>query len=120
MVNRLEQLQRISFHDAQLEEASRCYLYGFHRASIVLSASAQEAHLKRVTGREDEYVGHTADLIKEALRREIIDNSLAEAARSVFKKRNKVVHENHDPSHDEAKEILALAKGVVSALLFSN
>lgn len=39
----------MEFADPQLEEASRCYLYGFSRAAVVLAVAAVETQLKRVT-----------------------------------------------------------------------
>lgn len=45
IVNRWEQLDPLPFDNPQSEEASKAYLYGFYRSSVVLSASALEGHL---------------------------------------------------------------------------
>ena len=50
IVHKWEQLDRLTFSDPQLEEASRAYLYGCYRAAVVLSASALEKHLKHIEG----------------------------------------------------------------------
>lgn len=48
IVDRWEQLERLPFDDPQLEEASKAFLYGFYRASVVLCASAVETELKQL------------------------------------------------------------------------
>ena len=48
IVDRWEQLERLPVDDPQLEEASRTFLYGFYRASVVLCASAVETQLKLI------------------------------------------------------------------------
>lgn len=52
IVDKWEQLDPLPFDDPQLEEASKAYLYGFYRSSVVLSASALEKHLKRAAGND--------------------------------------------------------------------
>jgi hypothetical protein len=110
MVDRGAGLDPVSFNDPQLEEASRCYLYGFYRASIVLSAAAVEMHLKRCTGTEwfDTY----NKLVEKAKLPEGVGNS----AQEVFRTRRRVVHEGEEVSPDKTLLILGLAKEVINHL----
>ena len=82
IVDRSEQLEPISPSDTQLEEASRCYLYGFYRASIVLSATALESYLNP----EGEWVvnGFYEHVVQKAVAKGMIDESLGFAAKDVF------------------------------------
>jgi hypothetical protein len=115
LVERAEPLESFSFHDERLEEASRCYLYGFHKAAIVLAASAVEAHLKTVTGQER--FKYYEDLIKGAEWSGVLDKVDAEAAETIFKKRNDVVHRSWKPTPKDAGEVLYLARKLVDVLL---
>ena len=51
IVKRAGSLDVLKFADPQLNEASRCYLYGFFRAAVILSASALETNLRTAIGR---------------------------------------------------------------------
>ena len=108
-------LQPFTFHDERLEEASRCYLYGFYKAAIVLGASAVEAHLKTITGQErfERY----DELIEGARWKGVLDKGYAEMAKNMFKKRNDVVHSAWKPTPQDAKEVLDLARKLVDTLL---
>jgi hypothetical protein len=46
VVERAFVLEVLDFSDPQVNEASRCYLYGFFRGAVVLSASALESNLR--------------------------------------------------------------------------
>src|SRR2546425_2279298 len=50
VVERASVLEVLDFPDPQLNEASRCYLYGFFRGAVVLSASALESNLRLAIG----------------------------------------------------------------------
>ena len=43
LLDRSARLASLTFRDEQLAEASRCYLYGFWRATVVLSATALDS-----------------------------------------------------------------------------
>ena len=110
IVDRWEQLDPLPLAEPQLEEASRAFLYGFYRASIVLSASALEMQLKRSTGRD--WLETYRKLVEEAVRRGKLNEASAVGAKHVFQWRRAVVHENAAPTHDDAKEVLSLARKV--------
>lgn len=48
VVKRASDFDWLSFSDLQVWEASRCYLYGFFRAAVLVAASALEDRLKTV------------------------------------------------------------------------
>ncbi len=114
MVDRWERLEPLSFEDPQLAEASRCYLYGFYRATIALSAAAVETQLKRATGRErsENYPA----LVREAVKSGKLGSEFEQPANDMFKTRNEVVHEGDEPEKDLAMEILDRARLILSAL----
>jgi hypothetical protein len=115
IVDRWEQLDPLPFSDQQFEEASKAYLYGFYRASVVLSASTLEKHLKRAVGvyQFDTYKG----LVEDAAVHLGADGAWIAQAKTVFRIRNTVVHDDHAPEHDEAGEVLSNTRGVLTSLL---
>jgi hypothetical protein len=114
ILRRIAQLEALEFSDPQLEEASRCYLYGFNRAAVVLAAASVETHLKRITGKDwfDKY----KDLVDTAFWAGRLDGPHREAATKVFQIRRQVVHDGVTPSIDETASSLALARSVVESL----
>lgn len=100
------------FDDAQLEEAPRTFLYGFYRASVVLCASAVETQLKRIVPSAPAVDGPFS-LIQSGQTTKLITRDLADIAKDLFRFRNRVVHDNLEPSHDEAKERLGVARMLV-------
>jgi hypothetical protein len=114
LVDQWGQLERLSFDDPQLLEASKTFLYGFYRASVVLRASAVETRLRQLAGGSDQAYGF--ELIKAAEKRKLIRRDLADHARDVFQIRNRVVHDNQEPPSDQAKEVLGLARMLVAEM----
>jgi hypothetical protein len=114
MVERGTELEALSFEDPQLEEASRCYLYGFYRAAIVLSASAVESRLKVITGQV--WLDNYPELFKGAASRGALNPESADWALHVFRQRNKIAHDAWKPQYDDAKEILGIARKIVREL----
>ncbi len=106
----------LEFHDPQLEEASRCFLYGFYRATVVLSAEAVDECLKEATGKTDGSYGDRVEFAfwkgKLGANRKL----LAEPTKDLFNMRNDVVHNHRNPTEDEAGQILGMAKNVVDHL----
>jgi hypothetical protein len=116
LVNEISAHDPLDFHDPQLEEASRCFLYGFYRATIVLSAEAVDECLKEATGKRD---GSYRDRVKTAFLKCKLGEDyklLAEPTETLFDKRNRVVHHKWNPTEDEAGQILGMAKKVVDHL----
>lgn len=116
MVDRGARLEPISFQDPQLEEASRCYLYGFYRASIVLSAAAVEMHLKRSLGKREDSFHKFNDLVAEAESNNKLTRDLSGSAIEISRIRNPVAHAGSESDHDNAILILGLAKEVIHHL----
>jgi len=113
IVDRWEQLERLSFDDPLLMEASKTFLYGFYRASVVLCASAVETQLKRLIPAASDRNG-VSDLIKAAETAKLIEPDLASHARDLFTFRNRVAHDSRDPPYDKAKEVLGVARMLVT------
>jgi hypothetical protein len=127
VVERAASLETLSFSDPQLSEASRCYLYGFFRGTVLLSASALETALRAAVGTSGlERVnagreGFFSRLVDEAVsegrlgkpRRVGDEPELAAYSRKIFKTRNAVAHGGYDPPSKTAEEILNIAREVV-------
>jgi len=115
IVDRWEQLDRLPFDHPQLEEASRTFLYGFYRASVVLCASAVETQLKHIVPSARDADGPFS-IIQSAQEGKLIGRYHADIAKDLFTFRNRVVHDNRDPTHDEAKAWLGYARKLVGEL----
>jgi hypothetical protein len=114
MVDRGGELEPLYFRDVQLEEASKCYLFGFLRASVVLAAAAVESHLKRATGIDK--FKYYEQLVDTAFMGGLLTSALSTAAKHIFDTRNTIVHKNGD-ARECAAEILSLAREVVDHLV---
>jgi hypothetical protein len=116
LVNEGSALDPLDFHDPQLEEASRCFLYGFYRATIVLSAAAVEKYLKEATGKKSGTYPALVDFALWSGKLGANEEFLAGPTKVLFEKRNDVVHNNWNPPEQEAGEILGVARKVVDHL----
>jgi hypothetical protein len=114
MLSRWEALESLSFVDAQLAEATRCLLYGFTRAAVVVAASALESRLKRIGSIErfDTY----DELIRAARRVAGFSAYIEDWAKQVFRKRNDTVHQSWCPDHDGAAEVLCKVRQALTEL----
>jgi hypothetical protein len=108
IVQRWEPLEALRLHEPLLEEATRAYLYGFYRATVVLSASALEDWLKRLT--RTEWLESYDLLVDRGLEQGILDKDRANWASGVFKERNRAAHEHSAPDHEVAKEVLYITR----------
>lgn len=136
LVKRAGPLSPLPFQDAQLNEASRCYLYGFFRAAIVLSATALEVHLREAIGRTgmDQVKRHLrgADetlrargfyrlLVEQADSQDLLGPRermgeqplFAQYSIEIFKERNNTAHEGYEPSAKKAGELVDMARRVI-------
>jgi hypothetical protein len=126
VVRRAASLETLTFSDPQLNEASRCFLYGFFRAAVVLSASAVENCLRVATGTDglanvEAKKGIYGPLVEEATNRGLLgprvrmgqEPACALYSRQIFTFRNNVVHGDHEPSSAQAAELLTKAREVV-------
>jgi hypothetical protein len=111
LLSRVAKLEVLEFTDSQLEEASKCYLYGFHRAAVVCAAASLETHLKRRMGKK--HFEKYSELADGAHWSGLLDGAQKEAADRVFKIRTEVVHHGLNPSPDQSATTLGLARGVI-------
>jgi len=115
LVEKLQRLEPLPFVDPQLQETTRCWLYGFYRAVVVLSACALEQNLKNALDIEDFEEGNFR-LVEKTERGNVISDAHAEQARQTFWHRNRVVHQGWDVEAQDAETILANARGVISSI----
>jgi hypothetical protein len=81
----------------------------------VLGASAVETQLKHLVPSAPAVDGPFY-LIESAEAAKLIGRDLADIMKGLFRFRNRVVHDNLEPSHDEAKERLGVARMLVERL----
>jgi hypothetical protein len=121
VVKRAGGLDTLAFSDAQLNEASRCYLYGFFRATVLLSAGAVEKCLKDALGLGDRDHVEYKPLVDDALSKGKLGAPVrigaepvhAAYARDIFRQRNLVAHRGQEPSSNAAADLLVKAREVV-------
>lgn len=130
---RLSTLPYLGFANTLLAEATRCWLYGYNRAAVVLSASAVEVCFKENLGlvamerlQQDANVRRLSypQLVDAASERGILrirskaldKRSLNRLTKAIFQLRNDVAHEGADPGHEKAGIVLTVAREVVAAL----
>ncbi len=132
LVIRAGSLEELEFNDAQLNEASRCFLYGFFRGAVVLSASALETNLRAAVGPSGvERVDRPAStsrkrgffnlLVDEADAQAVLGSRtrpgeeppLVAYSRRIFAERTKVVHKGFVPTKQLAEELLTHTREVI-------
>lgn len=134
VVQRAASLEALEFSDPQLNEASRCYLYGFFRAAIILSASALETTLREAMGQqginrlEDESRSDAGRkrgffnlLVDEADRQGLLgrrtrpgeEAQLVVYSREIFTNRTRVVHKGDVPTASSAEELLNKSREII-------
>jgi hypothetical protein len=112
MVDRWEKLNQVGLPpNGQLEEASRSYLYGLYRASILLSTATLETYLKQLAGTD--WIDDYNSLIEKACAAGL-SSEHATWCREVFRKRNPVAHEDEDAKRDVAFEVLSVVKKILA------
>jgi len=119
-IERSEGLELLTFSDPLLEEATRCFLYQFHRATVLLCSTAVETKLKSLfPDRDLFYEAKFVDksyyklLVSEAVRLKFLPEALQEAAARVFAQRHSVAHSGTDPGVDLAQEVLVATRLVM-------
>ena len=116
IVRRVEELDPLAVSDAQLEEATRCYLYGFHRSAVVGAAAALETHLRRATKRTSVDRISYPELIADAQSAGALAPDQADSARVIFGARNHVVHKGLEPPTKDVLELLKQARRLIDHL----
>jgi hypothetical protein len=115
-VRRVREMDPLAVSDAQLEEATRCYLYGFHRSAVVGAAAALETHLRRATKRSPDDRVSYAGLIAGGLSAGALAPDQADSARVIFGARNDVVHKGFEPPTKDVLELLKQARRLIDHL----
>ena len=111
VVRRASEFDWLSFSDQQVREACRCYLYGFFRAAVLVSASALEERLKRATGIQ--FVERYELLIDRAFGSSGVcgaDPARTLALKELFKVRNQIAHNGMEASQEDAMRTLDLVR----------
>jgi hypothetical protein len=111
LVDKGARLAYLDLEDSRLEEATKCYLYGFRSASVVLSAAALEDSLKKMT-QTDRFETYE-ELVKRSESKGL-ESALADWARKVFSLRNRVVHDSYEPEASETEDILDGVRKILS------
>jgi hypothetical protein len=111
VVKRATEFDWLSFSDPQVREASRCYLYGFFRAAVLVSASALEDRLKTLTGtdileRYDVLVDRAYGIAGASGS----DPARALALKELFKLRNRIAHSGMEATQEDAARALDLVR----------
>ena len=118
LVKRAAGFDWLSFTDPRVQEASRCYVYGFLRAAVLVSTSALEERLKEVTG-HDRLPSYNA-LVDSAFGQNGIcrrDHPRANALKDLFKLRNDIAHDGLNPTHEQAVNALDLVRDTLGILI---
>lgn len=137
LLRRAGSLEALTFSDPLLNEASRSYLYGFFRATVLLSSTALETCLReaigstgldRVRSTPKDKEGFYRKLVKEAVDCGVLGRRvhmgqepvLAIYSAEIFKLRNRVAHEGYEPQSAEAVELLTKARQVIASIRGRN
>lgn len=111
VVKRAAEFDWLSFTDPQVREASRCYLYGFFRAAVLVSASALEDRLKTLTGTEVlERYDVLVDRAYGIAGASGSDPARALALKELFKLRNRIAHSGVEATQEDAARALDLVR----------
>ena len=108
VVKRAAEFDWLSFRDPQLREATRCYLYGFRRAAILVAVATLERCLKTVAGN-----GKFPALVDSVFGDDVV---LARALGDLYLFRNVVAHEGREPQQEETTNALILVRDTISKL----
>jgi len=121
VVKRASEFDWLSFSDPRVREASRCYLYGFFRAAVLVSVSALEDRLQTLTGiqRLEDYdaLVESAFGVAGACGP---DRAKALALKELFKFRNRIAHSGSEVTQEEAAHALDLVRETFESLASQN
>jgi hypothetical protein len=117
VVKRASEFDWLSFSDPQVREASRCYVYGFFRAAVLVAASALEDRLKTVAGVE--FLEKYDALVDSAFGVAGVcgpDPARALALKELFRLRNRIAHSGVEATQEEAARALDLVRETFESL----
>jgi hypothetical protein len=101
-----------------LRESTRCWLYGFHGASVALSRACLEDALKARLPAGDRTTSELKTLIDVANRRQLLDDCMAEVAHTVRKAANKFLH-GQNITEKDSRETLDATRSIVEQIFSS-
>jgi hypothetical protein len=117
VVKRAANFDWLSFSDPQVREASRCYLYGFFRAAVLVATSGLENRLKTVCSVETlETYDKLVDCAFGPAGACGSDPTRSDALKEVFELRNRVAHEGIEPSVEQAAHVLDVVRETFDTL----
>lgn len=99
-----------------LRESTRCWLYGFHGASVALSRACLEAALKARLAAEQH--ADLEPLIDAATRSGLLDDCMAEVAHRVRRAGNRFLH-GRTVTETDSRETLDATRGLVEHVFAS-
>jgi hypothetical protein len=122
-VERSGGLEPLTFADPLLEEATRCFLYQFYRATVLLCSTALESRLKALFGDRDLFDESKVAgkpyyklLVREAVRLRFLPEECKGPADEVFVRRHIVAHDGKDPEMEAAQVVLDATRLALKAL----
>ena len=116
-VRRATTFEWLSFSDPQLREASRCYVYGFFRAAVLIAVAAVESRLRSVcvADRWTTY-SNLAALAFGPAGVSGTDETRATALKDLFDLRHEIAHLGAEPSAEDAEKALLLVRSTLEKL----
>jgi hypothetical protein len=101
---------------AYLRESTRCWLYGFHGASVALGRACLEESLKARLPVRETAKGTTLEILIEAAeRRRILDDCMAKVAHTVRKSANDFLH-GESITEKKSRETLDATRSLVEQI----
>ena len=101
-----------------LRESTRCWLYGFHGASVALSRACLENALKERLPAGDRAASQLESLIDAANRGRLLDDCMAELAHTVRKAANRFLH-GQNITEKDSRETLDATRSIVEQIFSS-
>jgi len=116
-VKRATTFEWLSFSDPQLREASRCYVYGFFRAAVLIAVAAAETRLRSVCV-ADRWTSYSdlADLAFGPAGVGGTDKTRAAALKDLFELRHEIAHLGAEASAGDAEKALLLVRSTLEKL----
>jgi hypothetical protein len=116
-VKRATTFEWLSFSDPQLREASRCYVYGFFRAAVLIAVAAVETRLRSVCV-ADRWTSYSdlADLAFGPAGVGGTDKTHAAALKDLFDLRHRIAHLGAEASPGDAEQALLLVRSTLEKL----
>jgi len=102
-----------------MEEANKCYIYGFFLAAAIVCRGAIEYSLKKYLGKDKVTNPHPIfyQLSDEACKRRLIDKKEMDALNKMYWAESECIHGKKQIESDECLEYINLTKSVISKLL---